>query len=156
MHPWPGSTAPPGIKTFPILLRDGNRNGHHSDKVEPKWCLRWAILENSSSLAKRGHFSFLWNGSTSRRGAKMVPRRGLFCGQQNGPSEEPFWLLFFFWVIALLYTRLFVIQKWFTMSREIPINRALGNIRNKGRIQATSNLYLFLGLWNKLVSNGKY
>ncbi len=25
-------------------------------KVEPKWCLRGAILENGSSLAKRGHF----------------------------------------------------------------------------------------------------
>ncbi len=23
-------------------------------------------------------------------------QRGLFCEQQNGPSEEPFWLLFFF------------------------------------------------------------
>ncbi len=26
----------------------------------------------------------------------MVPQRGLFCGQENGPSEEPVWLLFFF------------------------------------------------------------
>ena len=25
----------------------------------------------------------------------MVPQRGLFCGQGNGPSEEPFWRLFF-------------------------------------------------------------
>ncbi len=39
-----------------------------------------------------------------KSGAKMVPQRshfekrpqrGLFCGQENGPSDEPFWLLFF-------------------------------------------------------------
>ncbi len=80
-------------------------------KVEPNWCIRGAVLENGSSL-QRGSIFSLTNGQTrslkgtemvtpllvregegpfsmekrlhfKKRGAKIVPQRGLFFGQKR-------------------------------------------------------------------------
>ncbi len=67
-------------------------------KVEPKRCLR------GGALAKRSNLfffiiMFLWNGTMSQKGAKIVPQRGLFHRQENVASVEPYWLLIFFWLL---------------------------------------------------------
>ncbi len=72
----------------------------HSEKSGAKTVPQRSHFGKRLLFGKEGPFfsfqiSFLWNGSTSQRGAKIVPQRGQFCGQENGPSEEPFWLLFF-------------------------------------------------------------
>ncbi len=90
----------------------------------PPWqlCSRELAVQ-TFHMVSRHPFDNIYKQHSEKSGAKMVPKRShfgkrLFCGQENGPSEEPFWLLFF--EIEIYPTH----QKWAYESWAICLTRA--------------------------------